>query len=108
MAGRRPQMYRVDVDALLQRGLVSQHYSIEGTAYYRARGKMEDVLYGLGRQSDRVNEYDVRPGTLHKLAMMDGITTDQIARFALCDKRQAQRYMRKLKTLEAYCNRWCG
>lgn len=102
MAGRPAYVYRVDIPGLLRAGLVVEHISIEGNKTYRARGRLEDVIHGVGWQCDRMNELDVRPGTLHKLAMIDGLTYREVMRIAMCSERQAQRYMRKLKTIAHY------
>ena len=105
MAGRPAKVYRVDIERLLLAGYVREHISIEGTASYRPHGRLEDIIHGIGWQSDRLNEFDVRPGVLAKLAMYDGLTAVTIARLLQCDIRQAQRYMRKLAAIEWHISR---
>lgn len=98
---RKASVYRVPIRSLVHMNYVREEIdTVTGEVRRRPIGLLDDVITGIGRQCDRLNDYDVKPSLLRKLAMIDGLTTERIAQHWYMDKRQAQRYMRKLLVIQ--------
>lgn len=98
---RKAAVYTVDIQRLVALRYVSEEVDhTTGEARYRPIGQLEDIITGIGRQCDTIGGFDVRPSLLRRMAMLDGLTAEKIARYYAMDIRQARRYMKKLLTIQ--------
>lgn len=94
---RKAVVYRVALATLVTLGYIREEIdNITGEVKHRPCGLLEDIIIGIGRQCDRLGDFDVKPGKLKQLAMIDGLTAQRIAQAYHMDERQARRYMAKL------------